>query len=145
MKYVKIQLFQENNFYTYNKIYWEFNKKIIKNILQSNTIKTLFQDLYPNKSFIFEKEENINQLLNSIIFVPYPLYKSYGYTFKKGLIIFIDSSIDPFYEQIIYLSKSFSLILSIIHEACFHWASAFLSFLYQDISLFDNDIGIINT
>ena len=153
LKYVKIQLFQENNFYTYNKIYWEFNKKIIKNILQSNTITTLFQDLYPNMSFIFEKEENINILLDSIIFVPYPLYKSYGYTFKKGLIIFIDGSIDPFYEQIIYLSKSFSLILSIIHEACSHWASAFLSFIYQDISLFDSitftkelliDMGLIN-
>ena len=153
LKYAKIQYFQENNLYTHNKIYWEFNKKIIKNILQSNTIRTMFQDLYPNKSFIFEKEENINQLLNSFVFVPYPFYKSYGITFKKGLIIFIDGSIDPFSEQIIYLSKSSSLIVLVIHEGCSHWASAFFSFLYQDISLFNSitftedmliDMGIIN-
>ena len=153
LKYVKIQLFQENNLYTHNKIYWEFNKKIIKNILQSNTIKTLFKDLYPNKSFIFEKEENINQLLNSFTFVPYPFYNSYGITFKKGLIIFINGSIEPFSEQIIYLSKSSSLIILVIHEGCSHWASAFLSFIYQDFSLFDSiiftedmliDMGIIN-
>ena len=51
------------------------------------------------------------------------------------------------------MSKSSSLIILVIHEGCSHWASAFLSFIYQDFSLFDSiiftedmliDIGIIN-
>ena len=59
LKYVKIQYFQENNFYTHNKVYWDFNTGIIKYILKSTTIETLFKSLYPDKSFIFNEEKNI--------------------------------------------------------------------------------------
>ena len=150
---MKIEHFQENNFYTNNKIYWEFNIKLIKYILQSNTIKTLFQRIYPGKDFIFDEEENISKLINSFIFVPFPFYKSYGYTYKKELIIFINGYVDSFLEQIIYLSKSGSLVIFVIHEGCSHWASSFYSFLYQDRSLFKSmkftkeilsNMGLIN-
>lgn len=151
LKYVKLQYFQENNFYTYNNIYWEFNKKILKYIFQSNVIKTLFQNIYQNN--IFDSEETVNELFNDLIFVPYPTYKSHGITFKKGLIIFINGLIESYFGPITYLSKSSSFIILGIHEGCSHWASAFYSFLYNDISLFRSvkfsdeiliDIGIIN-
>ena len=56
---MKIQYFQENNFYTHNKVYCDFNTGIIKYILKSTTIETLFKSLYPDKSFIFNEEKNI--------------------------------------------------------------------------------------
>ena len=153
LKYVKIENFQEHNLYTHDKIYWEFNIKLIKNILQSNTIKTLFQNIFPGKIFIFENEENINELINSFIFVPYPFFKSYGCTYKNELLIFINGSVDSFPDNLIYLSKSSSLIILVIHEGCSHWASCFYSFLYQDNSLFKSmkfsvemliDMGLID-
>ena len=49
LKYVKMKYFQENNFYTHNKDYWNFNKGIFKYILNSETIKTLFKRIYPNR------------------------------------------------------------------------------------------------
>jgi len=153
LKYVKIENFQEHNFYTHDNIYWEFNKKMIAYILQSKTIKTLFQSIYPGKTFIFENEENINELINSILFVPYPFYKSYGCTYKKELLIFVNGSVDSFPDYIIFLSKSSSLIILVIHEGCSHWASSFYSILYQDNFLFKSmkfsidmliDMGIID-
>ena len=92
------------------------------------------------------------KILNSFIFVPYPLTNSYGCTFKKELIICINGLPDTFSKKIIYLSKSTSLIILVIHEGCSHWASSFLSFLYQDSSLFKSikfdrqmliDIGLV--
>ena len=151
--YVKIENFQEHNLYTHDKIYWEFNIKMIKYILQSIAIKTLFQDIYPGKIFIFENEENINELINSFIFVPYPFYKSYGCTYKKELLIFINGSGDSFSDNLNYLSKSSSLIILVILEGCSHWASSFYSFLYQDHSIFKSmkfsvemliDMGLID-
>jgi hypothetical protein len=138
LKYVKIKYFQDNNFYTHDKTYWNFNKELFKYILQSKVIKTLFQKLYPNREFIFEKEENINQLINSIIFVPYELYESHGCTFKRELIIFIGGLFEQFSKPIHYLSKSCSFIILGFHEGCGHWASSFYSILYQDKSLFNS-------
>ena len=63
LKYVKLKYFQDNNFYTYNKDYWKFNKELFTYILKSTTIKTLFKKLYPECELIFEKEENINNLI----------------------------------------------------------------------------------
>ena len=153
IKCVKLHHFQENNFYTHNKIYWEFNKNIMKYILQSKTIKTLFDDLYPKQCYIFENEENINTLFDDIIFVPFPTHDSYGITYKKGLIIFINGLANPSLGRIVFLSKSSSFIILGIHEGCFHWASAFYCYLYQDQFLFKSvkfdkeiliDIGIID-
>ena len=138
LKYVKTKYFQENNFYTHNKEYWNFNKELFKYILHSKTIRTLFQKLYPNRIFIFENEENINQLINSIIFVPYELYESYGCTSKKELIIFIGGLFEGFSKPIHYLSKSSSFLILGIHEGCGHWASSFYSILFQDKSLFSS-------
>ena len=140
LKYVKIKYFQENNFYTHNKDYWKFNKDLLRYILRSKTIKTLFQRLYPNNIFIFEKEENINLLINSIIFIPYELYDSYGCTFKKELIIFIEGLFERFSKPIHYLSKSSSFMILGIHEGCGHWASGLYSILCQDISLSNSTI-----
>ena len=136
IKYVKLQFFQENNFYTYNKIYHEFNTTLFKNILHSKTIKSVFDDFYPNKEYIFDKEEIINDLLNSIIFVPFPMYEAYGITNKKTLLIFISGLINEFNGSITYLGKSCSFIILGLHEGCVHWASAFYSYLYQDLLLF---------
>ena len=139
IKYVKLQFFQENNFYTYNKIYHEFNTTLFKNILHSKTIKTLFDDFYPNKEYIFDKDEIINELLNSIIFVPFPLHEVYSITNKKTLLIFISGLINDFEGPITYLGKSCSFIILCLHEGCANWASAFYSFLYQDLLLFKNN------
>ena len=117
LKYVKIQHFQDNNFYTYDKIYWEFNKKLLKHVLHSTTIRDIYKNLYPNKHFIFEDNNNINLLINNIIFVPYPIYESYGCTYKDELTIFINGLVDSFSKQIIYLSKSASFI--ILGISCF--------------------------
>ena len=38
INYVKLQYFQENNFYTSNNIYWNFNETLFKNIVHSKTI-----------------------------------------------------------------------------------------------------------
>ena len=138
MKYVKIEYFQNYNFYTYNQKYWNFNKTIFRYILQSKTIKTLFQSLYPNGFFIFENEENINQLIDSIVFVPFELYETYGYTAKRELLIFIEGLFEHFSKPMHYLSKSSAFIILGLHEGCGHWSSSFYSILYQDRSLFDS-------
>ena len=136
MKYVKIKYFQNYNFYTHNQKYWNFNKTIFRYILQSKTIKTLFQSLYPNHLFIFGNEEIINKLINNIVFVPYELYDAYGCTAKKELVIFIEGLFERFSKPVHYLSKSSSFIILGTHEGCGHWASSFYSILYQDKSLF---------
>ena len=73
-------------------------------------------------------------------------------TNKKALLIFINGLINKFNGPITYLGKSCSFIILGIHEGCVHWASAFYSFLYQDLSLFRSnkfsteilkDLGII--
>ena len=74
-----------------------FNKKIFKHILQSKTIKTLFELLYPKYDYLFDKKENIDKLIDSIIFIPYDLYNSYGVTFRKELIIFIGGLFEKFF------------------------------------------------
>ena len=141
LKYVKMKYFQENNFYTHNKDYWNFNKGLFEYILNSETIKTLFKSLYPNRLFIFEKKEIVNQLIESIVFIPYELYESYGYTSKKELMIFIEGIFKGFSKPIHFLSKSASFIILGIHEGCGHWASSFYSIYYQDISLFNSTIS----
>ena len=153
IKYVKLQYFQENNFYTYNNIYYKFNKTLLKNILRSKAIKTSFDDYYPNEEYIFDKDEIINELFNSIIFVPFPFNNAYGATNKKALLIFINGSMNNYKDQITYLGKSGSFIILGLHEGFVHWASAYLSFLHQDLSLFKSnkfseetlkDMGIID-
>ena len=138
MNYIKIQYFQKNNFYTHDQKYWDFNKNLLKYILQSKTIKSLFQILYPNYEFIFDDEKNINNLIDSIIFVLYDLYDSYGITFRKELLIFIGGLFENFSKQIHYLSKLSSFIVLGIHEGCFHWSSSFYSILKNNISLSDD-------
>ena len=138
MNFIKIQYFQKNNFYTHDQKYWDFNKNLLKYILQSKTIKSLFQILYPNYEFIFDDEKNINNLIDSIIFVPYDLYESYGITFKKELLIFIGGLFENFSKKIHYLSKSSSFIVLGIHEGCVHWSSSFYSILKNNISLSDD-------
>jgi hypothetical protein len=138
MNYIKIQYFQKNNFYTHDQKYWDFNKNLLKYILQSKTIKSLFQILYPNYEFIFDDEKNINSLVDSIIFVPYDLYEAYGITFRKELLIFIGGLFENFSKQIHYLSKSSSFIVLGIHEGCAHWSSSFYSILKNNISLSDD-------
>ena len=138
MNFIKIQYFQKNNFYTHDQKYWDFNKNLLKYILQSKTIKSLFQILYPNYEFIFDDEKNINNLIDSIIFVPYDLYESYGITFTKELLIFIGGLFENFSKKIHYLSKSSSFIVLGIHEGCVHWSSSFYSILKNNISLSDD-------
>ena len=138
MNFIKIQYFQKNNFYTHDQKYWDFNKNLLKYILQSKTIKSLFQILYPDYEFIFDDEKNINNLIDSIIFVPYDLYDSYGITFKKELLIFIGGLFENFSKEIHYLSKSSSFIVLGIHEVCVHWSSSFYSILKNNISLSDD-------
>ena len=153
IKYVKLQYFQENNFYTYDDIYYQFNKTLLKNILRSKAIKTSFDDYYPNERYIFDKDEIINELFNSIIFVPFPFDNAYGITNKKTLLIFINGSMNSFNGKITYLGKSGSFIILGLHEGFVHWASAYISFLHQDLSLFKSnkfsvetlkDMGIID-
>ena len=134
--YVKLEHFQENNFYMHDNIYRQFNSTLFKYILQSNTLRTLLSNFYPNKIYIFDKEEIINELFNSIIFVPFPIYEGYCATNKKDLSIFINGLISSFFSPIVYLSKSCSFIILGLHEGCSHWASAYYSFLYQDNSLY---------
>ena len=134
--YVKLEHFQENNFYMHDNIYRQFNSILFKYILQSNTLRTLLSNFYPNKIYIFDKEEIINELFNSIIFVPFPIYEGYCATNKKDLSIFINGLISSFFSPIVYLSKSCSFIILGLHEGCSHWASAYYSFLYQDNSLY---------
>ena len=138
MNYIKIQYFQKNNFYTHDQKYWDFNKNLLKYILKSKTIKSLFKLLYPNYEFIFDKEININNLIDSIIFVPYDLYDSYGITFRKVLLIFIGGLFENFSKEIHYLSKSSSFIILGIHEGCGQWSSSFYSILKNNISLSDD-------
>ena len=140
MKYIKIQYFQKYNFYTHNPNYWDFNKKIFKHILQSKTIKTLFELLYPKYDYLFDKKENIDKLIDSIIFIPYDLYNSYGITFRKELIIFIGGLFENFSKPMHYLSKSSCFIILGIHEVCGHWSSSFYSIQYQNNSLSDSFI-----
>ena len=104
--------------------------------MQSNTLRTLLSNFYPNKIYIFDKEEIINELFNSIIFVPFPIYEGYCATNKKDLSIFINGLISSFFSPIVYLSKSCSFIILGLHEGCSHWASSYYSFLYQDNSLY---------
>ena len=138
MNYIKIQYFQKNNFYTHDQKYWDFNKNLLKYILKSKTIKSLFKLLYPNYEFIFDDEKNVNNLIDSIIFVPYDLYDSYGITFRKELLIFIGGLFENFSKKIHYLSKSSSFIVLGIHEGCVHWSSSFYSILKNNISLSDD-------
>ena len=138
MKYIKIQYFQNSNFYTHDKNYWAFNKNILKYVLQSKTIKTLFEFLYPKYEFLFNNKENIDKLFDSIIFVPFDLYNSYGITFRKELIIFIEGLFDGFSKPMHYLSKSSSFIILGIHEGCGHWSSSFYSIIYNNYSLSDS-------
>ena len=140
MKYIKIQYFQKYNFYTHNPNYWAFNKKIFQHILQSKTIKTLFELLYPKYDYLFDKKENIDKLIDSIIFIPYDLYNSYGITFRKELIIFIGGLFENFSKPIHYLSKSSCFIILGIHEGYGHWSSSFYSIQYQNNSLSDSFI-----
>ena len=140
MKYIKIQYFQKYNFYTHNPNYWDFNKKIFQHILQSKTIKTLFELLYPKYDYLFDKKENIDKLIDSIIFIPYDLYNSYGITFRKELIIFIGGLFENFSKPMHYLSKSSCFIILGIHEGCGHWSSSFYSIQYQNNSLSDSFI-----
>jgi len=136
IKFIKLQYFQENSFYTYNNIYYQFNKTLLKNILRSKVIKTSFDDFYSNEEFIFDKDEIINELFNSIIFVPFPLHNVYSVTDKKTLLTFINGSMKNYTSQITYLGKSCSFIILELHEGFGNWASAYLSFLNQDLSLF---------
>ena len=149
---VKLQYFQENNFYTSNNIYQKFNETLFKNIFRSKTIKTLFNDIYPNKEFIFDNDEIVDELFKSIIFIPFQIHNAYSMTNKKTLLIFISGLINKFDGPITYLGKSCSFIILGIHEGCAHWTSAFYSFLYQDLFLFRSnkfsteilkDLGII--
>jgi len=94
LKFIKLDNFQDHNLYRYNEIYKIFNEQIFKYILQSKVIRSLFEDLYPNKGFIFEKNEVIkdNKLKNFLNFIGIDLNylkdlnKSniYGFKFKKN-------------------------------------------------------------
>ena len=64
------------------------------------------------------------------------MYEAYGITNKKTLLIFISGLINEFNGSITYLGKSCSFIILGLHEGCVHWASAFYSYLYQDLLLF---------
>ena len=138
MNSIKLEYFQDHNFYTYNEKYKNFNEGLLKYILHSNTIRSLFENLYSNKKYIFEEENIINQLINSIIFVPYTLYKSFGCTFKKHLIIFINGLINSYSGPISFLSKSSSFQILGLHEGCSHWASGYYYYFYQDSSLIES-------
>lgn len=97
--------------------------KIFINIFSTQEqLKHYSKDCNPNHIFIFENDEIINQLFNSIIFVPFELYESYGYTSKKELIIFIGGLLKGFSKQIHYLSKFSSFLILGIHEV---WSLGF--------------------
>ena len=139
---VKPRFFQDYNFYTYKKKVIEFNKQLLKNILRSNTIKTLFHFLSPelDNLNIFNNDDIINEIFNSIIFTPFELNKAYGITIKTFLIIFING-LPPKkikVNKIILLNSSSSFQILGIHEICAHWISAFISFKLKNNFLYNS-------
>ena len=142
LRYVKLNYFQNYNFYNYDSKIKKFNNKLTKYILQSKTMKTLFSYLHPqirfdidkkDQNYIFDNDDIVEEYLNSIIYVPCKL-KSYGYTLKDLLLVFIEGlppSISGNREMSI-LSKLSSFQILSLHEGGSHWSSAYLSFKFQD-------------
>ena len=140
--YIKLDYFQSYNFYNYDLKIKKFNIELTKYILQSKTMKTLYSYLYPqikfeidkkDKNYIFDNDEVIDEYLDSIIYVPCKM-KSYGYTLKDLLIVFIEGLPPLLYgnREMAILSKLSSFQVLSIHEGGSHWSSAYLSFKFQD-------------
>ena len=87
---------------------------------------------------IYDINSKVNDLIKSIIFIPYEFNDTYGITTKKELVIFIGGLFDSITKPIQYLSRSCSFLILGIHEGCGHWISSLYNIFYQDISLFDS-------
>ena len=130
--------FQDYNFYTYDNIYWEFNKKLLKYILQSNTIKSLYKYIFPEifkTKYIFDDDWIINELFDSFIFVPFKLNNAYGITSKPLLKIFLNGLGTKYMDHLCRLNGCSSFQILGIHEVGSHWTASFCS-----LSLRDNDL-----
>ena len=135
---IKPNYFQQYNFYNYNREIQKFNDNLLSYILKSKTIKTLLDHLMPElkNTNIFNDNKTINEIKESIIFVPYKLDEVYGVTVKSFLKIFINGLPPAFPEKEILLNSSSSFQIIGIHEICGHWICAYLSYKLNDNSFF---------
>ena len=142
LEYIKLNYFQSYNFYNYEEIIKKFNRDLTKYILQSKAIKSVYAYLHPeiifnikNKdiNYIFDKDEVVEEYLNSIIYVPFKM-ESYGYTSKDLLIVFIEGLPPSSFKdkEIGILSKLSSFQILSIHEGGGHWICGYNSYKYQN-------------
>ena len=139
---IKLQYFQFYNFYTKNKSIWDFNIKLMKYIFQSSTMKSLFfyayPEVYQNSQYIFNNSKILEELINSIIFVPYKINDSYASTLKDFLIIFINGLPPRDNKKIQILNSSSSFQILGVHEGAAHWTSAYCSFALKNNAFFNS-------
>ena len=136
IKSLKLQYFQNYNFYTKSKDVWDFNIKLMKYIFQSPTMKSLFSYVYPevyqNGKYIFNNIKILEELANSFIFVPYKLSNTYGFTLKDYLVIFINGLPPRENNKIQILNGSSSFQILALHEGAAHWTSAYCSYTLKN-------------
>lgn len=142
IKSLKLQYFQNYNFYTKNKVVWDFNIKLMKYIFQSSTMKSLFSYVYPevyqNGNYIFNNKKILEELINSIIFVPYKLSNAYANTLKDYLVIFINGLPPRENNKIQILNGSSSFQILCVHEGAAHWTSAYCSYTLKNNDFYES-------
>ena len=111
---VKPNFFQQYNFYKYKEKNWAFHCNLLKYILKSKTINTILTYLRPElKKFeIFSDDKILDEIIESIIFVPYEIGNAYGATSKTFLKIFINGLSPKFVQKgtIVICSSSFQIV-----------------------------------
>ena len=137
---IKPEFFQNHNFYTRNDRIWDYNKNLMKYILQSETMRTLLKYVYPEvfqiDGYIFNNDQILGELVDSFVFVPYNLEESYGTTIKDFMVIFINGLPPKKNTKVQKLNGSSSFQVLGIHEGAAHWASAYCSFALKNNDLF---------
>ena len=137
---VKPNFFQQYNFYKYKEKNWAFHCNLLKYILKSKTINTILTYLRPElKKFeIFSDDKILDEIIESIIFVPYEIGNAYGATSKTFLKIFINGLSPKFVQKgtIVICSSSFQIFN--IHEVSEHWICGYISYKFKNNELYDS-------
>ena len=105
-------------------------------------MKSLFSYVYPevyqNGNYIFNNKKILEELINSIIFVPYKLSNAYANTLKDYLVIFINGLPPRENNKIQILNGSSSFQILCVHEGAAHWTSAYCSYTLKNNDFYES-------
>ena len=132
-KNVNYEKFQSENFFQNEDI--QYLKILIGHILSSKLFKQIFEhfnEINEYCEYYFSKEENLNDFVNNIIFLPFSCsnFEIYGEIDKKSLVIFLSGfpqkQINYLIEYLFYRIIELSFrVLVILHESAHYLNSGY--------------------